>query len=539
MPNPYSTALRPEAAPQSEPIHGRESEMVANRAGGFVFALSPWKQLERFMILGAEGATYYAGEREMVLDNARALQHCLAEDGLRTVQVIAEIDAGNRAPKRGPLLFALGVALVRGDHKTKEAVVAALPSIVRTASDLFQMLSVIRDLKGGGSWWASRSIRRAIAGWYNGQTAAGLAYQMAKYRERSGFSHRDALRLGHPAPATEEHSALFRWAAKGEETVPEIPAATILEGFLTAQRAEDEQAVTRAIADYRLTWEMVPPERLTSPRVWEALLPNLPYRALLRNLGRMGAIGLLKPLSGAALLVAERLQDGEALRRARVHPLAVLSALSVYGQGHGERGKLEWKPAAEVTSALEAAFEGSFASVEPTGLRYYLALDVSGSMGMGTIAGIPGVTPAMGAAVLAMVTARTEQRHVMRGFSAQLVELPITARSSFADALRATSGLPFNRTDCALPMLDATANGLEVDVFQVLTDNETWAGGVHPAVALKGYRQKSGIAAKLAVVGMTATGYSIADPKDAGMLDLVGFDAAGPEILRAFALGKV
>ena len=51
-----------------------------------------------------------------------------------------------------------------------------------------------------------------------------------------------------------------------------------------------------------------------------------------------------------------------------------------------------------------------------------------------------------------------------------------------------------------------------------------WAGKVHPHKALRAYRERTGIPAKLVVVGMTATGFSIADPDDGGMLDIAGFD---------------
>lgn len=36
---------------------------------------------------------------------------------------------------------------------------------------------------------------------------------------------------------------------------------------------------------------------------------------------------------------------------------------------------------------------------------------------------------------------------------------------------------------------------------------------------------------KLVVVGMVSNGFSIADPDDAGMLDVVGFDAAAPQVI--------
>ena len=43
-----------------------------------------------------------------------------------------------------------------------------------------------------------------------------------------------------------------------------------------------------------------------------------------------------------------------------------------------------------------------------------------------------------------------------------------------------------------------------------------------------------GIRAKLIVVGMTSNGFSIADPDDAGSLDVVGFDSAVPSVMADF-----
>ena len=44
-------------------------------------------------------------------------------------------------------------------------------------------------------------------------------------------------------------------------------------------------------------------------------------------------------------------------------------------------------------------------------------------------------------------------------------------------------------TDCAIPMQYAKDRKLDVDVFIVYTDSETWFGKVHPSVALKQYRE--------------------------------------------------
>ena len=73
-----------------------------------------------------------------------------------------------------------------------------------------------------------------------------------------------------------------------------------------------------------------------------------------------------------------------------------------------------------------------------------------------------------------------------------------------------------------------------MDAFVIYTDSETWAGETHPVQALRQYREKTGIAAKLVTVGMVSNGFSIADPNDAGMLDVVGFDTAAPAVIADF-----
>ena len=170
---------------------------------------------------------------------------------------------------------------------------------------------------------------------------------------------------------------------------------------------------------------------------------------------------------------------------------------------------------------------------------------------------MPGLTPRDASAALALVTAATEPRYEIVGFYAGrggwksggrrrgwaadgLTPLAISPRQRLDDAVKAVSDLPFGGTDCALPMLYAHgASSGEVDTFVIYTDSETWAGDVHPAQALRDYRQASGIDARLVVVGMVSNGFSIADPDDPGMLDVVGFDTATPQLISDFARGAL
>ena len=89
-------------------------------------------------------------------------------------------------------------------------------------------------------------------------------------------------------------------------------------------------------------------------------------------------------------------------------------------------------------------------------------------------------------------------------------------------------------------MMYAIKNRLDVDVFIVYTDSETWCGKIHPSEALKKYRAEMNKPdAKLIVMAMQVNDFSIADPKDKGMLDVCGFDSEVPKIVNEFALGNL
>lgn len=546
-------------APQTEKAR---SDQVVNSAGGFVFELDMWARLDRWLVLGVEGATYYASEQKLTRENAVSLLECLAEDGPRTVARIAEVSSAGRAPKNDPAIFALAIAAGHEDPATRKAALDALPKVCRFGTDLFHF---VRDVEGFRKW--GRGLRRAVAAWYNDKPADRVAYQAIKYQQRDGWSHKDLLRLSHPTAPTPEHDALYRWivggleglareSARGKALSPaELPK--LIRGFESLRASTNRKQVIALIREHRFTHEMLLSEWKNDPEIWEALLEEMPQTALIRNLGKMTAIGLLSPMSEASRKVAQKLTDAGRLERARVHPIALLSALRVYEQGHGERAQrranaLTWTPTREIVDALNDAFYLAFKAVKPTGKNHLLALDVSGSMAAGTIAGIPGLTPRVASAAMAMATARIEPEFAVVGFTAAakgyggqwgggdvgLTPLPISPKQRLDDVLKLLEGLPFGGTDCSMPMIWATKNKIVVDTFVIYTDNETWAGKVHPFQALREYRQKMGRAAKLVVVGMTATGFSIADPKDPGMLDVVGFDAAAPQVMADFTRGK-
>lgn len=501
---------------------------IQNKAGGYVFDVGTWHQVERFLILGNEGGSYYAGEKEMTVENVGCLDKAMKADGRRLVDLIVEISDKGRAPKNDPAIFALAYVAAHGSPDVKGYALANLNKVVRIGTHMFQFATALETQRGWG-----RAVRSAVSGWYN-QDAGNVGFQMAKYQQRGGWSHADVLRLAHVKPATSAHNAAFAWAVgKGEAGAANAPDAIRLLGKM--QKATSEREILALIADNPTSvWEFIPSEYLGSAAVWEALLPNLKVTALVRNLARMTASGLIAPNSKAAKLVVEKLHDQSAMKKGRLHPIAILAALNTYGQGHGIKGDLKWSPVQTVSAALDDAFYLSFQFLQRDAQRYAIGIDVSSSMAYGAIAGVAGLTPAMASAAMAMVIARTSDEYFMVGFNNKLVPLSITAQSRLADVLKQTTNVNFGSTDCAALIVHAKDRKIDVDKFVVLTDNETHNGPIHVPVAIKAYRAAMGIEAKVAQVGMTATNATILDPNDALTLDVVGFDLATPNLIANF-----
>lgn len=528
----YSRYFSTKHTPQNQPIPG--STQVPNHAGGYAWEVDKWGRLDRFLLMGSEAGTYYVGAQELSVENAKNVLACIEEDPRKTVDHIVSISTARRAPKNEPALFALAmVAKFSTTQRDKAYAYRAWGGVARTGTDLFHINEYAHKTFG----LCGKGYRRANQRWYEIKTPTALQYQVLKYRQRDGWTHADVLRLARPYTRDPVHNAIYKYVVDGEITRPDLSLIAAFEKAKTATETE----LCILIEDFGLTREMIPTEMLNSAAVWESLLRSMPPWALLRNLGKMGSVGLLKPMSQASLNVRNKLG-----KITGVHPWNVYNALATYGNGRGSLGDLTWTPVPQIVDALSALFYASFGEIRPTGQRFLLGLDVSGSMhGTHVTSGftksgrrIEGVAAHIAAAVMSMAVARAEPNYAVVAFDRTSYPLTISPRQRIDDVVRTITRVGGGGTDCALPILWAAENNIPVDIFAVFTDNETWAGQVHPSQALQEYRRVMGIQAKLAVVAMAANSCTIADPTDAGHINLVGMDSNCPLIISNFAGGN-
>jgi 60 kDa SS-A/Ro ribonucleoprotein len=519
--------------PQSQPIPGREAEMAANNAGGFTFVLDMWGVLDRFIMIGSEGGNYYVGEKDVTKQSFENTLKCIAADGLRVVARAVEYSVAGRAPKNDPALVVLALAAAKGDALTQAAAYEALPKVARIGTHLFTFIGVLNAL---GKWNAA--AKRGVAKWYTERKIERLAVQVMKYQSRNGWSHRDVLRLAHVKPTNELQGNLFKYVVKGAEAIEQGSAMPqLVIDFEHLKNASSAKEVVRLIEGNRdVSWELVPTQFLKDKDVLMALLPSMGLTALVRQLGKLSAAGVIAPLSAGSKLVLEKLSDVEALKAARVHPITLLQAFKTYSQGRGDKGSLVWTPEQRVLSALDDAFYASFANVEDTGAGILMGVDCSGSMFGASVNGSPNLNAAEVAAVMALGILKSQKNYWIGGFNTKMAELKINPSMRLDAVMSVMRSFSWGGTDCAQPMLHAMEKKMDgVDMFVTITDNETWAGRVQPVQALRQYRDKYVKTAKCVVIGTSVSEFTIADPKDAGMLDIAGFDSAAPQIIADFA----
>ncbi|MEV0352777.1 TROVE domain-containing protein [Nonomuraea sp. NPDC050680] len=479
------------------------------------------------------------------------LFQAIAEDGPRVVALLTEVSAARppRAPKQRPALFALAAAYAKGDADTRQAAKVALAKVARTTDHLAQFFGYYKNLGGkptgrGTSPVVGRSLRTALGSWFLTGSADDVAFKACKAAQRrtpqgEAFSLRDVLRVAHPVADDERRKTLFGWIAGNiaDEQAREVLPA--VDRFLTAKAVTGADEAIRVVNDSRVPWEFLPDAMLREPKVWEALVDTVGMTALIRNLARMTRLGTLTPLGEATQRAVARLTDRAALLRARIHPMDAWLAMRVYASGRAQpnpRADAQtWTPVPAILDALEQTYELSFGNVEPTGKRLLVAVDSSGSMSWANrvaVGGSPVGSPYEVGCAMAVMLARMEANVHVIDVDTAVHASKVTPRTNLRElASWEPSG---GGTDLSLPFTWAAKERMNVDGIIVLTDNETWAGRSHPTQALDGYRRRINRDARVVVVAMTAVGYSIGEPGDAGVLNVAGLDASLPLIVNGF-----
>jgi 60 kDa SS-A/Ro ribonucleoprotein len=511
--------------PQTQPIFGR-TDMVKNNAGGYGFEVTPQDRLERFLLIGTEGGTYYVGEQKLTQENATNIISMIKSNGAAVLATVVDFAEKNRAPKADAGIFALALLATYGDTETKTATYAAISKVCKTSTHLFTFLANIQNLRG----W-SRGLRKGVANFYTSKDASQVAYQVVKYRNRAGFTHRDALRLSHAKANSPEMNDLFAYVTAKDLAEFDLEKGNkLVNAFETAQKTTNEKELINLIREYRLTWEMIPNSNLNKPEVLKALLDNMPLNALLRNLNRFSYNGLTDANTETVKTITRKLKDEEFVAKSGIHPLNVVNSMLTYSSGRGTLGDKTWKVNQKIVDALSETYDLALKALLPTGKNILVAVDISGSMNH-SVNGMQ-MTASQIANVLGVTILKAEDEAELVWFDTGLSAPTIGRRTSIDDVLKKSPH--GGGTDCAQAFVHALKTKVKYDAIVILTDSETWAGPAHGLTLLNEYRKKINQNVKVIEVAMVANPSTTLPVDDKNVLRVVGFDASVVDVIQSY-----
>jgi 60 kDa SS-A/Ro ribonucleoprotein len=357
-----------------------------------------------------------------------------------------------------------------------------------------------------------KAVARAANRWLAGMSQ----YHAIKYgSESQQMSLRDIYRMTRPKLAGEAN-AIACYIVKGE-VAPELAQIAGYEAFKREAQAfretrasmSDEDAAAAEgrmlalVAEHRLPWEVVAGQALPSAAVWSAMVRQMPFMALMRNVRNALKYGVT---DDPALLahITGVLADPQRVETSRQLPFRFFSALKALEGGDGgprngrrppRRGRrmpLGFAPPATpqdapepepketpavqaVRAALEAALEHSFVNTPELGRRVLVANDISGSMSarpsaksdmtMGEIAGI----------FAAAVFKKAEAGEIV-SFDTAAHPRTVAKAQGIAEIARAISGHG-GGTSLSAPIEYAFGGKTPARIYDVavfITDSESW-----------------------------------------------------------------
>ncbi len=474
--------------PQTQPARGYEEQQKRNLAGGYSFLVAEEFRLRRFLLLGTEAGSYYQSPEALTRDNVAFVSEMIKRNSATVLEIVRDHIKRRWYLRPYAIFFTLVLLTEAAEPEVRKGAWDALLEVATTPFNLFRILGYIRAVRGTG-----RSVRKFIQRWYLSREADKLAYQLFKYRQRDGWSHRDALLIGHVKAEDEKVNAILRNIVevnKGNRKLTEIDeglsrftdglrelyrAINVKENeeYFTSDNDASAEKIAKIVAEYRLTWDVVPTEYLNSPVLWKTLIDNglLPVEAGLRQVGRLTKLDIKRKYVDAVLDKVEK-----NLERFRFYQIFY----AYLALRNGDK---------KVRKRLEKWLASYFEKVSGTDkYRLLVAVDSSGSMTWGTNVGTKEGT------VSAYHYALVFAGYLAARYGADFLEFDTQlhrigkAPKNLGEALeRNPDG---GGTDVALPFKYALGKRKYYDAIVVFTDSETWAGWSHPIEVIDAYRKK-------------------------------------------------
>jgi len=494
-----------------------------NEAGGRAYTFSPEHALAQYAVTGTMHNTFYATDDEQ-LDAVLALVAKVPPEFVAKTAVYTR--------ERGFMkdIPALLVAYLAKSH------VGLMKAVFPRVIDIGKMLrNFVQIVRSGviGRKSLGTAPKRAAQAWFAGRTPEVI------FRSSLGAqpSMADVIKLVRPLPKAGAEKDLVREALYGyligkpfdADKLP--PVVRAFEAF-----KKGEGAVPA------VPFEMLPALELTKDP-WAAIARSMTWTQTRMNLNTLLRKGVLEDEALVALL-AERLRNADAIRRARAFPYQLLAAFRAAGTE---------MPGA-LRKALQDALEIATENVPSVPGKAYVCPDVSGSM-QSPVTGHRGSATSAArcvdvAGLVAASMLRRNSNAEVIAFSDDVVKMPrpLNPRDSVMTNAQYLASLPSGGTACSAPLRHLNARGATGDLVVYVSDNQSWADfarkgaaphtrGTIMAEEWERFRARNP-RAKLVLIDLQPYASTQVAERD-DVLNVGGFSDAVFEIVSLFAKGEL
>lgn len=331
----------------------------------------------------------------------------------------------------------------------------------------------------------------------------------------------DVIKLAHPRPKDPERSALYAYLtgrAHDASALPETVQA--FEAWKTRRNGEPPAVPFQLLTSLDLDRE-----------AWLAIARRASWQETRMSLSTFARHQVFASKRTTALIAA-KLRDREAIRRAKVLPYQLMIASRTAGD----------QVPSSVREALEDALEIALENVPEIGGKVYVCPDVSGSMSSPITGRRKGATTSVRcvdvAALIAAAMMRVNDATVLP-FEHRVVDVRVSRRDSVLANARKLASVGGGGTSCSAPLARLNADRAKGALVVLVSDNESWVDarrhGTGLMVEWEAFRARNP-EAKLVCIDLTPNRTTQAVDRE-DVLNVGGFSDAVFEVIAGFVGG--
>ncbi len=484
---------------------------TVNAAGGQAYTFTPKQTLAQYASTGCLNATFYANAEEQL---AKVIELCQTLEPKFIAQTA--IFARQRGHMKDMPALLCAVLAVR-DVKLLEAI---FPRVIDNGKMLRTFVQILRSGVVGRKSLGS-APKRLIREWF----AARNDEEIFKASIGNDPSFADIVKMIHPTPKTKSREALFGYFIGRDINADALPQLVKnYENFKNGNRAEVPNVPFQMLTSLEL-----------SKTEWANIARTAPWQMTRMNLNTFVRHDVFGQ-TGMDEIIADRLSDEHAIKKARVFPYQLMTAYTNADQ----------KVPGVVRNALQDAMEIAISNVPSIKGKVFVCPDVSGSMQSPVTGYRKSATSKVRcidvAALVAAAILRKNPNAEVIPFSDEVVKASLNPRDSVMTNAQKLANLPSGGTNCSAPLAALNKRKAIGDLIIYVSDNESWmdSNRYGATTTMQEWAQFKARNANAQMVCIDICPNATTQGKEsADVLNIGGFSDQVFDVITEFAKGKL